>query len=49
MLDPTGRVILVSGANRGIGFAIAEALYRKGYTVSLGVRDPGKLQDAIAH
>jgi NAD(P)-dependent dehydrogenase (short-subunit alcohol dehydrogenase family) len=49
MLDPHGRVILISGANRGIGFAVAEALYAKGYTVSLGVRDPGKLQDAIAH
>ena len=40
---------MVSGANRGIGFAIAEALHHKGYTVSLGVRDPTKLQDAIAH
>src|SRR5690349_8365044 len=49
MLDPHGRVILISGANRGIGFAVAEALYAKGYTVSLGVRDPGRLQDAIAH
>jgi NAD(P)-dependent dehydrogenase (short-subunit alcohol dehydrogenase family) len=49
MLDPHGRVILISGANRGIGFAVAEALYHKGYTVSLGVREPLKLQDAIAH
>jgi NAD(P)-dependent dehydrogenase (short-subunit alcohol dehydrogenase family) len=49
MLDPHGRVILVSGANRGIGFAIAQALYGKGYTVSLGVRDPHALMGAIAH
>ena len=49
MLDPHGRVILVSGANRGIGLAIAKALYDKGYTVSLGVRDPHALLDAIAH
>ncbi len=49
MLDPIGRVVLISGANRGIGFATAEALHHKGYTVSLGVRDPGKLQDATAH
>ena len=49
MLDPHGRVILVSGANRGIGFAIAQALYGKGYTVSLGVRDPQALMGAIAH
>jgi NAD(P)-dependent dehydrogenase (short-subunit alcohol dehydrogenase family) len=49
MIDPHGRVILISGANRGIGFAIAEALYAKGYTVSLGVRDPQALQIAIEH
>ncbi|MBV8427203.1 MAG: SDR family NAD(P)-dependent oxidoreductase [Hyphomicrobiales bacterium] len=49
MLDPHGRVILVSGANRGIGFAIANALYDRGYTVSLGVRDPHSLSGAIAH
>lgn len=41
MLAPEGRVILVSGANRGIGRAIAEALYEAGYTLSLGARDPG--------
>ena len=49
MLNPHGRVILVSGANRGIGFAIAEALYEKGYTVSLGARDPHALMGGIAH
>jgi NAD(P)-dependent dehydrogenase (short-subunit alcohol dehydrogenase family) len=49
MIAPNGRVILVSGANRGIGFAIAKTLYAKGYTVSLGVRDPQALQGAIAH
>lgn len=40
MLDPKGRVILISGANRGIGRAIAETLHAKGYALSLGVRDP---------
>ncbi|MBW0002715.1 MAG: SDR family NAD(P)-dependent oxidoreductase [Hyphomicrobiales bacterium] len=49
MLDPHGRVILVSGANRGIGFAIANTLYDRGYTVSLGVRDPYSLSGAITH
>ena len=40
MLVPTGRVVLVSGANRGIGRAVAERLYADGFSVSLGVRDP---------
>jgi NADP-dependent 3-hydroxy acid dehydrogenase YdfG len=44
MLAPEGRVILVSGANRGIGRAIAEALYRTGYSLSLGARDPASLK-----
>lgn len=34
-----GRVAMVSGATRGIGAAIAEALRREGYALSLGVRD----------
>jgi len=49
MLDPHGRVILISGANRGIGLAVAQALYAKGYTVSLGVRDPSGLEGITAH
>jgi NAD(P)-dependent dehydrogenase (short-subunit alcohol dehydrogenase family) len=40
MLAPDGRVIMISGASRGIGRAIAECLYDKGYAVSLGMRDP---------
>jgi NADP-dependent 3-hydroxy acid dehydrogenase YdfG len=40
MLAPDGRVIMVSGANRGIGRAVTEALYHGGYTLSLGARNP---------
>ena len=47
MLAPEGRVVMVSGANRGIGRAIAEALYGAGYTTSLGSRDPASLDAVI--
>jgi NADP-dependent 3-hydroxy acid dehydrogenase YdfG len=40
MLAPDGRVIMISGANRGIGLAIAQTLYEAGYNLSLGARDP---------
>ena len=48
MLNPEGRVTMISGANRGIGRAIAKALHRAGYTLSLGARDPRSLDDVIA-
>jgi NAD(P)-dependent dehydrogenase (short-subunit alcohol dehydrogenase family) len=46
MLTPTGRVVLISGANRGIGLALAQVLYAKGYTLSLGARDIASLARA---
>ena len=39
-LDPKGRVIMISGANRGIGAAIAARLRQDGYRLSLGARAP---------
>lgn len=43
MLKSDGRVILVSGASRGIGRAVAEHLAGSGFTVSAGVRDPSRV------
>ncbi len=40
MLKPNGRVIMISGANRGIGLATAQVLAAQGYTLSLGARQP---------
>jgi NAD(P)-dependent dehydrogenase (short-subunit alcohol dehydrogenase family) len=40
VLDADGRVVMVSGASRGIGRAVVERLVADGYRVSAGVRDP---------
>lgn len=47
MLAPQDRVILISGASRGIGAAIAKNLLDKGYRLSLGLRDPARIPDAL--
>ena len=41
MLNPEGRVIMVSGASRGIGRAVAERLTQSGFKVSAGLRSAG--------
>ena len=47
-LAPDDRVVMVSGANRGIGLAIARQLAGLGYRLSLGARDEAMLADVTA-
>ncbi|HUZ63569.1 MAG TPA: SDR family NAD(P)-dependent oxidoreductase [Acetobacteraceae bacterium] len=46
MLDPSGRVVMVSGASRGIGRAVVHRLLEAGFFVSAGVRDARGLADS---
>ena len=43
--NATGRVVMVSGANRGIGSAIAHRLAADGHRLSLGARRPDALAE----
>lgn len=46
MLDPAGRVAMISGASRGIGQAIAARLRARGYRISAGARTVGSIEAA---
>lgn len=48
MLAPAERVIMVSGANRGIGLAVARRLAASGFSLSLGARDADRLATVTA-
>jgi NADP-dependent 3-hydroxy acid dehydrogenase YdfG len=48
VISPNDRVIMVSGANRGIGLGVARHLIKRGYRVSLGARDITSLDAATA-
>jgi 3-oxoacyl-[acyl-carrier protein] reductase len=45
-LGLTGKVAMVAGASRGLGFAVAQALAREGARVSIASRDERAVQDA---
>jgi len=42
MMSADGRVVMISGSNRGIGAAIARRLGAAGFRLSLGMRDTAK-------
>jgi 3-oxoacyl-[acyl-carrier protein] reductase len=43
-----GKVALVAGASKGLGYAVAHALAREGASVSIASRDPKGIADAAA-
>ena len=45
--DQKGRIVLITGANSGLGLRSAEALARAGAQVLLACRDPKKAADAL--
>ena len=47
MIDVNDKVVMISGANRGIGLAVARSLYKAGYSLSLGSRNISSLENLI--
>ncbi|GAA3355767.1 hypothetical protein GCM10017744_019640 [Streptomyces antimycoticus] len=41
------KIALVTGANKGIGFAIAQGLGAIGFTVAVGARDDVRRKEAV--
>ena len=42
------KVVMISGASRGIGKCVAEKLSEEGYLLSIGIRNPSILPDSLA-
>jgi NAD(P)-dependent dehydrogenase (short-subunit alcohol dehydrogenase family) len=47
IVDQTGRIVIVTGANSGIGYETALALFKAGAHVVLATRDAAKSSDAL--
>lgn len=47
MLTPANRSVMITGANRGIGLAVARKLSSDGYRLSLGARDPAVIDTTL--
>ena len=47
MSETTNRIVMLSGATKGIGRAIAARLYADGYRLSLGARNPDDLAPTL--
>jgi 3-oxoacyl-[acyl-carrier protein] reductase len=48
-LGLTGKVALIAGASRGLGFGVAQALAREGALVSIASRDEAAIKSAASH
>ena len=48
MENSAKKVIMISGANRGIGRSISEKLLSENFRLSLGVRNPEQLPETLA-